>query len=134
MLFQRKRNLSKKISTSINKQDSDSIKIEKFRELLSKTDPEKTDNYEEKQKSIKLLESISNQTKLAKKEYDKTLAELMPIKWELVEKKSEIEKLRSEYSIILAQLNRAKSDLGSINSNCDEPKINVISSWSENDR
>jgi len=133
MLFQRKRNLSEKISVSINKQDSASIKIEKFRDLLSRPDPEKTDYYEEKQKSIKLLESISNQTKLAKEEYSKTVAELMPVKWELVEKKSEIEKLRSEYNVILAQLNRAKSELGSINSNCDEPKIKVISSWSEND-
>jgi len=134
MLFQRNRNLSKKISMSINKQDTDSIKIEKFRELLSKTDPEKIDYYEEKQKSIKLLESISNQTKLAKEEYSKTVAELMPIKWELVEKKSEIEKLRSEYNVILAQLDRAKSELDSINSDSDKPKINVISSWSENAR
>ena len=69
------------------------------------------DTEKEHDKSSDLMNSVSSDIRSVKEEYDDAVAELMPVKWELVEKKSEISKIKSEYKQVLSELESTREEL-----------------------
>ena len=76
MFFKRRKNVvSDELSHNAEK-DTDSVEIERFKELLRIASPEKPDFEKEKQEHTKRLNFISKQIEAAKKDYDNAIHEL----------------------------------------------------------
>lgn len=89
--------------------------IEKLKELLIKASQRKNEEEKEKQeKAAQTLNSLLSQIKSAKEEYDRVVSELMPVKYELAEKKAQIEKLQHDYDAILSHIKHAKAEFDSM--------------------
>lgn len=115
MFFKAKKNAVTNESKQNSDKDEDT-QMEKIEELLMKATVGKEDYQKKEEKSVSLLNSISKQIELTKDEYNKAVAELMPVKWELAEKKSEIDRIKFEYEVVSSHLKRTKAELAEIGS------------------
>lgn len=93
--------------------------IEQLRELLMKAT--QGEYQTEKKKLTDELDIIRKQLQNAKTEYDDTMADLVPLKWELVDKRSELTKLQDQYKEVLANLKNAKDELQLMNRKLGKP-------------
>lgn len=57
------------------------------------------------------LRHILKQIEDAKKEHDEVLSQLMPAKWELLDKKEQVSRLTTEYKELLSKIDEAKAEL-----------------------
>lgn len=118
-LFNREKNPIDDKTSSYDKLDEE--KIDVLKNLLEKATNKKNEEHrDEEQKLLNSLKSLSDQIKAAKEEYENVIAELMPVKWELVEKKTQISELQSDYEALLSRIKQAKIELESLNN-----KINI---------
>ena len=78
---------------------------------------------DEEQRLLNNLKSLSDQIKATKEEYESVIAELMPVKWELVEKKTQISELQSDYEALLSRIKQAKLELDSLNTKMNIEKV-----------
>ena len=69
---------------------------------------------EEESELIPQLDSIHKQLDNAKNEYQNTLEQLTPLKWELLDKQNELARLKSECDLVSSQLEHDKSELEQI--------------------
>jgi len=121
-LFNReKKSVSNK---TISYEKSDEDKIDGLKNLLEKTAKKRIEEQkDEEQKLLNSLKSLSDQIKTTKEEYESVIAELMPVKWELVEKKTQISELQSDYEALLSRIKQAKLELDSLNNKMSVEKI-----------
>ena len=118
-LFNRAKNSGDDNAGSYDGSDED--KVDRLKNLLEKASKKRNDEQkDEEQKLLNNLKSLSEQIKAAKEEYESVIAELMPVKWELVEKKTQISELQSDYEALLSRIKQAKLELDSLNN-----KMNV---------
>ena len=109
---------------TISYEESDEDKIDGLKNLLEKTAKKRIEEQkEEEQKLLNSLKSLSDQIKTTKEEYESVIAELMPVKWELVEKKTQISELQSDYEALLSRIKQAKLELDSLNNKMSVEKI-----------
>lgn len=121
-LFNREKNSADNETVSYNESDED--KIDGLKNLLGKATQKKNEEQkEEEQKLLNSLTSLSDQIKAAKEEYESVIAQLMPVKWELVEKKTQISELQSDYEALLSRIKQAKLELDSLNNKMDMEKM-----------
>lgn len=121
-LFNREKNSADNETISYNESDED--KIDGLKNLLGKATQKKNEEQkEEEQKLLNSLTSLSDQIKAAKEEYESVIAQLMPVKWELVEKKTQISELQSDYEALLSRIKQAKLELDSLNNKMDMEKM-----------
>lgn len=106
-----RRSLQKKTEpiNQLNKEDEQKLHIEQLGELLMKTT--RGEYQTEKKKLTDELAIIRKQIQDAKAQYDKTMTDLVPLKWELVDKKSELIQVQDQYKQVLARLKNAKEEL-----------------------
>lgn len=113
-LFNRTKNSADNKTISYDKSDED--KIDGLKNLLEKATKKRNEEQKnEEQKLLNSLKSLSDQIKASKEEYESVIAELMPVKWELVEKKTQISELQSDYEALLSRIKQAKLELDSLN-------------------
>ena len=109
---------------TISYEESDEDKIDGLKNLLEKTAKKRIEEQkDEEQKLLNNLKSLSDQIKTTKEEYESVIAELMPVKWELVEKKTQISELQSDYEALLSRIKQAKLELDSLNNKMSVEKI-----------
>ena len=121
-LFNREKNSADNETVSYNESDED--KIDGLKNLLGKATQKKNEEQkEEEQKLLNSLTSLSDQIKAAKEEYESVIAQLMPVKWELVEQKTQISELQSDYEGLLSRIKQAKLELNSLNNKMDMEKM-----------
>ena len=109
-LFNRAKNSVEDSAGSYDESDED--KVDRLKNLLEKVTQKRNEGQkEEEQKLLNNLKSLSDQIKAAKEEYESVIAELMPVKWELVEKKTQILELQSDYEALLSRIKQAKLEL-----------------------
>lgn len=109
---------------TISYEKSDEYKIDGLKNLLEKTAKKRIEEQkDEEQKLLNNLKSLSDQIKTTKEEYESVIAELMPVKWELVEKKTQISELQSDYEALLSRIKQAKLELDSLNNKMSVEKI-----------
>ena len=121
-LFNREKKSVNNKTISYEKSDED--KIDGLKNLLEKTAKKRIEEQkDEEQKLLNSLKSLSDQIKAAKEEYESVIAELMPVKWELVEKKTQISELQSDYEALLSRIKQAKLELDSLNNKMSVEKI-----------
>lgn len=82
-------------------------------------------NTREDNRSSDLKNLVSNKIKGIREEYDNAISELLPVKWELIEKKSQIEKMRSEYNTLLHEIKHTKDELHSLRLEMSEMKLQI---------
>ena len=120
-LFNRTKN---SVDKTVSYDKSDEDKIDGLKNLLEKTAKKRIEEQkEEEQKLLNSLKSLSDQIKTTKEEYESVIAELMPVKWELVEKKTQISELQSDYEALLSRIKQAKLELDSLNNKMSVEKI-----------
>ena len=111
-------------NTTISYEKSDEGEIDGLKNLLEKTAKKRIEEQkEEEQKLLNNLKSLSDQIKATKEEYESVIAELMPVKWELVEKKTQISELQSDYEALLSRIKQAKLELDSLNTKMSIEKV-----------
>lgn len=121
-LFNRAKNSVNNKTISYDKSNED--KIDRLENLLEKTTKKRNEEQkEEEQKLLNSLKALSDQIKVAKEEYESVIAELMPVKWELVEKKTQISELQSDYEALLSRIKQAKLELDSLNNKMNVKKM-----------
>ena len=121
-LFNREKKSVNNKTISYEKSDED--KIDGLKNLLEKTAKKRIEEQkDEEQKLLNNLKSLSDQIKTTKEEYESVIAELMPVKWELVEKKTQISELQSDYEALLSRIKQAKLELDSLNNKMSVEKI-----------
>jgi len=121
-LFNREKKSVNNKTISYEKSDED--KIDGLKNLLEKTAKKRIEEQkDEEQKLLNSLKSLSDQIKTTKEEYESVIAELMPVKWELVEKKTQISELQSDYEALLSRIKQAKLELDSLNNKMSVEKI-----------
>ena len=121
-LFNREKNSVNNKTVSYDKSDED--KIDRLKNLLEKATKKRNEEQkDEEQKLLNNLKSLSDQIKASKEEYESVIAELMPVKWELVEKKTQISELQSDYEALLSRIKQAKLELDSLNNKMSVEKI-----------
>ena len=109
---------------TISYEKSDEGEIDGLKNLLEKTAKKRIEEQkEEEQKLLNNLKSLSDQIKATKEEYESVIAELMPVKWELVEKKTQISELQSDYEALLSRIKQAKLELDSLNTKMSIEKV-----------
>ena len=102
-------------SKAVSYDGSDDDKIDRLKNLLDKASQKKKEEQkDEEQKLLNNIKSLSEQIKVAKEEYENVIAQLMPVKWELVDKKTKFLKLQSDYESLLSRIMQAKLELESI--------------------
>lgn len=107
-LFNKAKNSIDNKTISYDKSDED--KIDRLKNLLEKATKKRNEEQkDEEQKLLNSLKSLSDQIKAAKEEYENVMTELMPVKWELVEKKTQISDLQSDYEAILSRIKQART-------------------------
>lgn len=104
----------------LNNDDEQKLYIERLRELLMKATHGEYQT--EKKKLTDELDIIRKQLQNAKTEYDEIMADLVPLKWELVDKKSELSKVQDQYKMALTSLKNAKEELQLINKKLEKPQ------------
>ena len=92
-IFQRKKN--DELFDDIGEGTLNIDYIQNLEELSVATDP----SSDQSEGNARIWSSISDQIEKAKSEYDKIISELIPIKFELAEKKAELERVKTEYTI-----------------------------------
>lgn len=109
---------------TISYEKSDEDEIDGLKNLLEKAAKKRIEEQkDEEQKLLNNLKSLSEQIKATKEEYESVIAELMPVKWELVEKKTQISELQSDYEALLSRIKQAKLELDSLNNKMSVEKI-----------
>ncbi|MBI3253699.1 MAG: hypothetical protein HYZ56_03140 [Nitrosopumilales archaeon] len=109
---------------TISYEKSDEDKIDGLKNLVEKATKKRIEEQkDEEQKLLNNLKSLSDQIKTTKEEYESVIAELMPVKWELVEKKTQISELQSDYEALLSRIKQAKLELDSLNNKMSVEKI-----------
>lgn len=109
---------------TISYDESDEDKIDRLKNLLeSATKKRNEEQKDEEQKLLNSLKSLSDQIKTAKEEYESVIAELMPVKWELVEKKTQISELQSDYEALLSRIKQAKLELDALDTKMNMEKM-----------
>jgi len=121
-LFNRTKNSADNKTVSYDKSDED--KIDGLKNLLEKATKKRNEEQKnEEQKLLNSLKSLSDQIKASKEEYESVIAELMPVKWELVEKKTQISELQSDYEALLSRIKQAKLELEALNNKMNIEKM-----------
>ena len=109
---------------TISYEKSDEDEIDGLKNLVEKTAKRRIEEQkDEEQKLLNNLKSLSDQIKTTKEEYESVIAELMPVKWELVEKKTQISELQSDYEALLSRIKQAKLKLDSLNTKMNIEKV-----------
>ncbi len=109
---------------TISYEKSDEDEIDGLKNLVEKATKKRIEEQkDEEQKLLNNLKSLSDQIKAAKEEYESVIAQLMPVKWELVEKKTQISELQSDYEALLSRIKQAKLELDSLNNKMSVKKI-----------
>ena len=121
-LFNREKKSVNNKTISYEKSDED--EIDGLKNLVEKTAKRRIEEQkDEEQKLLNNLKSLSDQIKATKEEYESVIAELMPVKWELVEKKTQISELQSDYEALLSRIKQAKLELDSLNTKMNIEKV-----------
>ena len=121
-LFNRAKKSANNKTISYEKSDED--EIDGLKNLVEKTAKRRIEEQkDEEQKLLNNLKSLSDQIKAAKEEYESVIAELMPVKWELAEKKTQISELQSDYEALLSRIKQAKLKLDSLNTKMNIEKV-----------
>ena len=121
-LFNREKKSVNNKTISYEKSDED--EIDGLKNLVEKTAKRRIEEQkDEEQKLLNNLKSLSDQIKATKEEYESVIAELMPVKWELVEKKTQISELQSDYEALLSRIKQAKFELDSLNTKMNIEKV-----------
>ena len=114
----------KSVNKTISYEKSDEGEIDGLKNLVEKTAKRRIEEQkDEEQKLLNNLKSLSDQIKAAKEEYESVIAELMPVKWELAEKKTQISELQSDYEALLSRIKQAKLKLDSLNTKMNIEKV-----------
>ena len=109
---------------TVSYEKSDEDEIDGLKNLVEKATKKRIEEQkDEEQKLLNSLKSLSDQIKTTKEEYESVIAELMPVKWELVEKKTQISELQSDYEALLSRIKQAKLELDSLNNKMSVRKI-----------
>ncbi len=109
---------------TISYEKSDEDEIDGLKNLVEQATKKRIEEQkDEEQKLLNNLKSLSDQIKATKEEYESVIAELMPVKWELVEKKTQISELQSDYEALLSRIKQAKLELDSLNNKMSVKKI-----------
>ena len=114
----------KSVNKTISYEKSDEDEIDGLKNLVEKATKKRIEEQkDEEQKLLNNLKSLSDQIKATKEEYESVIAELMPVKWELVEKKTQISELQSDYEALLSRIKQAKLELDSLNTKMNIEKV-----------
>ncbi len=114
----------KSVNKTVSYEKSDEDEIDGLKNLVEKATKKRIEEQkDEEQKLLNNLKSLSDQIKATKEEYESVIAELMPVKWELVEKKTQISELQSDYEALLSRIKQAKLELDSLNNKMSVGKI-----------
>ena len=114
----------KSVNKTVSYERSDEGEIDGLKNLVEKTAKRRIEEQkDEEQKLLNNLKSLSDQIKATKEEYESVIAELMPVKWELVEKKTQISELQSDYEALLSRIKQAKLELDSLNTKMNIEKV-----------
>ncbi|MEK6971599.1 MAG: hypothetical protein AABW60_02475 [Thermoproteota archaeon] len=114
----------KSVNKTISYEKSDEDEIDGLKNLVEKATKKRIEEQkDEEQKLLNNLKSLSDQIKATKEEYESVIAELMPVKWELVEKKTQISELQSDYEALLSRIKQAKLELDSLDTKMNMEKI-----------
>ena len=114
----------KSVNKTVSYERSDEDEIDGLKNLVEKATKKRIEEQkDEEQKLLNNLKSLSDQIKATKEEYESVIAELMPVKWELVEKKTQISELQSDYEALLSRIKQAKLELDSLNTKMNIEKV-----------
>ena len=114
----------KSVNKTVSYEKSDEGEIDGLKNLVEEATKKRIEEQkDEEQRLLNNLKSLSDQIKAAKEEYESVIAELMPVKWELVEKKTQISELQSDYEALLSRIKQAKLELDSLNNKMSVEKI-----------
>ena len=109
---------------TISYEKSDEDEIDGLKNLVEEATKKRIEEQkDEEQKLLNNLKSLSDQIKATKEEYESVIAELMPVKWELAEKKTQISELQSDYEALLSRIKQAKLKLDSLNTKMNIEKV-----------
>ena len=114
----------KSVNKTVSYEKSDEDEIDGLKNLVEEATKKRIEEQkEEEQKLLNNLKSLSDQIKATKEEYESVIAELMPVKWELVEKKTQISELQSDYEALLSRIKQTKLELDALNNKMSVEKI-----------
>ena len=114
----------KSVNKTVSYEKSDEGEIDGLKNLVEEATKKRIEEQkDEEQRLLNNLKSLSDQIKATKEEYESVIAELMPVKWELVEKKTQISELQSNYEALLSRIKQAKLELDSLNTKMNIEKV-----------
>jgi len=114
----------KSVNKTVSYEKSDEDEIDGLKNLVEEATKKRIEEQkDEEQRLLNNLKSLSDQIKATKEEYESVIAELMPVKWELVEKKTQISELQSDYEALLSRIKQAKFELDSLNTKMNIEKV-----------
>jgi len=114
----------KSVNKTVSYEKSDEGEIDGLKNLVEEATKKRIEEQkDEEQRLLNNLKSLSDQIKATKEEYESVIAELMPVKWELVEKKTQISELQSDYEALLSRIKQAKLELDSLNTKMSIEKV-----------
>jgi len=114
----------KSVNKTVSYEKSDEGEIDGLKNLVEEATKKRIEEQkDEEQRLLNNLKSLSDQIKATKEEYESVIAELMPVKWELVEKKTQISELQSDYEALLSRIKQAKLELDSLNTKMNIEKV-----------
>ena len=114
----------KSVNKTVSYERSDEGEIDGLKNLVEEATKKRIEEQkDEEQRLLNNLKSLSDQIKATKEEYESVIAELMPVKWELVEKKTQISELQSDYEALLSRIKQAKLELDSLNTKMNIEKV-----------
>ena len=114
----------KSVNKTVSHERSDEGEIDGLKNLVEEATKKRIEEQkDEEQRLLNNLKSLSDQIKATKEEYESVIAELMPVKWELVEKKTQISELQSDYEALLSRIKQAKLELDSLNTKMSIEKV-----------
>ena len=114
----------KSVNKTVSYEKSDEDEIDGLKNLVEEATKKRIEEQkDEEQRLLNNLKSLSDQIKATKEEYESVIAELMPVKWELVEKKTQISELQSDYEALLSRIKQAKLELDSLNTKMNIEKV-----------
>ena len=114
----------KSVNKTVSYEKSDEGESDGLKNLVEEATKKRIEEQkDEEQRLLNNLKSLSDQIKATKEEYESVIAELMPVKWELVEKKTQISELQSDYEALLSRIKQAKLELDSLNTKMNIEKV-----------
>ena len=114
----------KSVSKTVSYEKSDEDEFDGLKNLVEEATKKRIEEQkDEEQRLLNNLKSLSDQIKATKEEYESVIAQLMPVKWELVEKKTQISELQSDYEALLSRIKQAKLELDSLNTKMNIEKV-----------